>query len=226
MFFSEVLCFLRNNYGKMPKSNLVGSISSFYTEDELVTDKACLFDFAEGISDIDNLPRNKVRKTGDAKRRLDNEDMLALLETLDRNKVVMPTFGVANLRRLPPLSASDVDVYKLAITVSELSKQVSTTDTVFFSLQIEDQLKYNTDRNHCVSPMNQLLITLRFYATGTFQLVLADLIHIDKSTACRIIHKVTAAIAKLCPKYVPIQSPGGVNAEIYRNQNGGKATSL
>jgi len=36
----------------------------------------------------------------------------------------MPTFGAANLRRLPPLSANDVDVYKLAISVSELSKQV------------------------------------------------------------------------------------------------------
>ena len=102
--------------------------------------------------------------------------------------------------------------------------------------------------------MNQLLITLRFYATGTFQLVLADLIHIDKSTVCRIVHKVTAAIARLCPKYVkfpttaverrnemnafyrlsglpgvlgavdcthvPIQSPGGVDAEIYRNRKG------
>ena len=50
--------------------------------------------------------------------------------------------------------------------------------------------------------MNQLLITLRFYVTGTFQLVLADLIHIDKSTVSRIVHKVTAAIARLCPKYV------------------------
>ena len=84
--FSEVLCFIQNNFGKVLKSNLIGSVSSFYTDDELVAAKACLFDFAEGVSDVDNLPQNKVRKLGDAKRRLDTEDMLVLFETLDRNK--------------------------------------------------------------------------------------------------------------------------------------------
>jgi len=50
--------------------------------------------------------------------------------------------------------------------------------------------------------MNQLLITLQFYATATFQVILGDLCHIHTSTVCRIIHKVTAAIAKLSTKYV------------------------
>ena len=102
--------------------------------------------------------------------------------------------------------------------------------------------------------MNQLLIALRFYATGTFQLVVGDTIGVHKSTVCRILHHVTAAIANLRAKYVhfpdtaderhctmhrfyavsgmpgvigaidcthiPIESPGGNDAEIYRNHKG------
>jgi hypothetical protein len=120
--------------------------------------------------------------------------------------------------------------------------------------QIEDQLEYESDRNCSLTPMNQLLIALRFYATGTFQLVIGDLFKVHKSTACRAVHKVTACIGKLCSKFVkfpssaherrdimnqffqlsglpgvigaidcthvPIQSPGGQDAEIYRNRKG------
>ena len=102
--------------------------------------------------------------------------------------------------------------------------------------------------------MNQLLLTLRFYATGTFQLVVGDTFSIHKSTVCRTVHRVTRAIASLRELYVkfpstnqerhdimnqfhershmpgvigaidcthvPIQSPGGNDAEIYRNRKG------
>lgn len=120
-------------------------------------------------------------------------------------------------------------------------------------LQIGGQLQVQVP-HHKVSPLNQLLITLRYYATGTFQLVVGDTFNVHKSTVCRIVHRVTAAIARLRPKYVrfpatreerhkvmtsffstsgmpgvigaidcthvPIQSPGGDDAEIYRNRKG------
>jgi hypothetical protein len=102
--------------------------------------------------------------------------------------------------------------------------------------------------------MNQLLVALRFYATGTFQLVVGDTFGITKSTVCQTVHRVTRAIAELHDKYVKfpatvdeqrsvmqlfygksgmpgvvgaidcthvsIQSPGGDDAEIYRNRKG------
>jgi len=113
-------------------------------------------------------------------------------------------------------------------------------------------LEYKTDRNKSLSPVNQLLTALRFYATGTHQLVIGDTFSVNKATVCRTVHKVTRAIASLRPKYVkfpttaqerrdvmnmfysqsklpgvigavdgthiPIQSPGGDDAEIYRNR--------
>jgi len=50
--------------------------------------------------------------------------------------------------------------------------------------------------------MNQLLMALRFYATGTFQLVVGDTFAVCKATVCRVVNKVTEAIAGLRQKYV------------------------
>ena len=44
--------------------------------------------------------------------------------------------------------------------------------------------------------MQQVLIALRFYATGTFQRVIGDLFGASVFAACTVIHKVSRAIAK------------------------------
>ncbi|KAI4468036.1 hypothetical protein MML48_2g00008993 [Holotrichia oblita] len=96
-----------------------------------------------------------------------------------------------------------------------------------------------------------LLLTLRFYATGAFLNTVGDIAGVHKSTASKVIRKVSHAIASLRPQYInlpegdeirevnqgfyeiasfprvigaidcthiTIQSPGGENAEIYRNR--------
>lgn len=37
---------------------------------------------------------------------------------------------------------------------------------------IEDEIKHQTCRNNAISPVNQLLVALRYYATGAFQVML------------------------------------------------------
>jgi len=54
--------------------------------------------------------------------------------------------------------------------------------------------------------MNQILVALRFYATGSFQLVVGDLFSVDKATVCRTVHRVTRAIASLREMYVKLPS--------------------
>ncbi|XP_045463028.1 uncharacterized protein LOC123672783, partial [Harmonia axyridis] len=39
---------------------------------------------------------------------------------------------------------------------------------------IEEQIEFANDKNNSVSPMNQLLCTLRYYATGCHQMTVAD----------------------------------------------------
>lgn len=114
--------------------------------------------------------------------------------------------------------------------------------------QIESHLQHKTERVTAITPMNQLLCTFRSFATGSQLITCGDMIGVHESTACRIVHRVTHAIASLrhifiqdlsnivagiyniakFPRvigaidctHVHIVSPGGDNAEIYRNRKG------
>ncbi|CAK1587254.1 unnamed protein product [Parnassius mnemosyne] len=121
-------------------------------------------------------------------------------------------------------------------------------------IKIEDHLEFISERNQSISPINQLLATLRFYATNNSQLTIGDFSGLSTPTAHRIIHRVSAAIASLNHEYIKfpntqqeirqnqrefygiarfprvigamdcthvrISSPGGDQAELFRNRKG------
>ncbi|KAH7957924.1 hypothetical protein HPB51_028089 [Rhipicephalus microplus] len=49
---------------------------------------------------------------------------------------------------------------------------------------------------HPLPPVMQLLITLRFYGAGTFQVVMGDLVNVSQPTVSRVIERVSRLIAK------------------------------
>lgn len=59
-------------------------------------------------------------------------------------------------------------------------------------------------RNNLVTPMQQLLITLRLYATNGFLITMGDYGGMDKSTVSRIIVRVSEAIASLAHIYIKL----------------------
>ena len=67
---------------------------------------------------------------------------------------------------------------------------------------VGDNIQPFTARNAAISSENQLLLALRFYATGSFQNVIGDHFNVTKATAGRIIHEVTHHIASLRPRYI------------------------
>ncbi|XP_064489103.1 putative nuclease HARBI1 [Ornithodoros turicata] len=103
-------------------------------------------------------------------------------------------------------------------------------------------------------PMLQLLITLRFYGSGTFQVVAGDLVNVSQPTVFRTVDAVTRLIARhlfrdlvhfpsaseysevmkdfyeiakfpgvtgcIDCTHVRVKSPGGDDAEVYRNRKG------
>ncbi|KAI4455445.1 hypothetical protein MML48_9g00016292 [Holotrichia oblita] len=76
-------------------------------------------------------------------------------------------------------------------------------NTVLQFLQlIEHQLEYAMDMNNSVSPMNQLLVCLRFYSTGGHLQAIADFAGMHVSTVSRIIKRVSAIIAALGRRYI------------------------
>ncbi|XP_018570985.1 putative nuclease HARBI1 isoform X4 [Anoplophora glabripennis] len=89
---------------------------------------------------------------------------------------------------------------------------------------VETTLQTVNNRGLPIPPLLQLLTGLRFYATGSFQLVCGDLRGISQATVCRIIRKISIHFAELLGcvdgTHIPIASPGGNNAEVYRNRKG------
>lgn len=61
-------------------------------------------------------------------------------------------------------------------------------------------------RNHAITPEQNILLTLRYYATGSFIVVCKDFIGIHKSTAAEVIKEVSEALAKLRPQFIRLPS--------------------
>jgi hypothetical protein len=68
---------------------------------------------------------------------------------------------------------------------------------------VADEISPATNRSHAVSAINQVLITLRFLASGSFQQVTGDTVaSLDKSSVCRIIRRVTVALSRKIDQFV------------------------
>ena len=106
-------------------------------------------------------------------------------------------------------------------------------------------------RKHAVPPLLQLLVCLRFFATGHFQRTDGDLLGISRQTTGEIIHRITrclirkkrtflsfpqnlastkgqfygiaqfpSVIRAIDCTHIPMASPGGESAEVFRNRKG------
>ncbi|GFQ74473.1 nuclease HARBI1, partial [Trichonephila clavata] len=70
------------------------------------------------------------------------------------------------------------------------------------TLLIEHKLESKTSCNNALSPLEQVLIALRFYAVACMQLAIADLFDVSQPTVCRVVHRVSEAIASLLPDFI------------------------
>ena len=66
---------------------------------------------------------------------------------------------------------------------------------LFIARLIEDEVRPLTRRNQAISTEQQLLIALRFFASGSFLQVIGDTHGYDKATVSRIVRKVSLALA-------------------------------
>jgi hypothetical protein len=83
--------------------------------------------------------------------------------------------------------------------------------TLFFLCDlVADDVAHPTGRSMSLPPMLQLLVFLRFVATGAFHQLIGDSIHISKSTAGRCIRRVAAAFVALSKRF--IKFPTGQDA--------------
>ena len=67
---------------------------------------------------------------------------------------------------------------------------------------LEEDLHRKTQRNHPISALQQVLIALRFYASGSFLQVIGDTIGVDKSTVSRVVTNVSLALVAKQQQYI------------------------
>ena len=72
---------------------------------------------------------------------------------------------------------------------------------LFITNLVAGDITRNTRGNHALSPLHQVLIALRFYASGGFLQVIGDTFGVDKSTVSRAITDVSSSSGKTAPLY-------------------------
>ncbi|XP_023236991.1 uncharacterized protein LOC111636062 [Centruroides sculpturatus] len=82
--------------------------------------------------------------------------------------------------------------------------------------RIGHNLVSTSSRNYAMSPMEQLSLALRFYATGTFQLVVGDLNDLSQSSTCRAINRVSFLIAQLPSDYIQLPKTESERTQVSR----------
>lgn len=88
-------------------------------------------------------------------------------------------------------------------------------ETAVFVIElIKSDLQAPIKRGAAIPPAVQFLLVMRYYATGTTQLVLADLDGTTQPNVCHLIKRVSNAIAKHCRTFV--RWPTFQEAEVVR----------
>ncbi|KAK4871968.1 hypothetical protein RN001_016092 [Aquatica leii] len=170
-----------------------------------------------------------------------DEEMIRIINMLPRPKIYR--------KRLHPFAGYDDVDFKARFRFSK-----ETVLHLMETFNLDDILSYGTNRNHPVSPINQFLLALRFFATGSYQLTLGDHLNLHKSTVSRTVSRVTTILASRAAEFIQLPrteeeiritnasfyqlanfprvlgaidcthvkmiSPGGDNAELYRNRKG------
>lgn len=67
---------------------------------------------------------------------------------------------------------------------------------------LRDELQHPTRRNHALSVQQQVVLALKFFATGGFLITAGDTINVHESTASRTVRRVALALVRHCPTWI------------------------
>ena len=81
-------------------------------------------------------------------------------------------------------------------------------DSIEFLTEIlENDLQRQTTRNHALSPTLQILVALRFFASGSFLQLIGDTVGLPKSSVSRVVKDVSLALAQKQNEFISWPSP-------------------
>jgi len=106
------------------KRCLITTVIGFYTMDEISVAKTVL-ELAK-VAKVDGMPQ-LINWKGDNKCVADADDTMQLFEMYDSRLIDLPLFVAADVKRLPPVDPSAVDVVHLAATGTFITLDTSMT---------------------------------------------------------------------------------------------------
>lgn len=77
-------------------------------------------------------------------------------------------------------------------------------------------LEWGTRRNHSLSPLVQVLVALRFFATGSLMRLVGDTFGISVATVSRCVHRVARALCLEAHKFIKFPT---VDYEVTKTKN-------
>ena len=122
---NDVLCYIQNCFYNHPKVVVGNNVTVLFRDEEIDVAKVWLYNFVDNLSTRpDGIPR-RIRRQGENKKKQDCEDLLALYTALDNAKIELPLFTAANIKRLMPLAAGELDICTIAAMMSDMQLQLS-----------------------------------------------------------------------------------------------------
>ena len=137
VIFSEDLCFIKNNFDKLPCSQLKPVLCSFYDDDDLTSAKETLLKAVQqAVGDASQLPR-LPRRQGDGKSKLIADDILKLFTIIDERKLsdAVPKFVAEDLNRIPFVNADSINVLALAKKLETMETRLHTVEQLLVKLE-------------------------------------------------------------------------------------------
>lgn len=134
------------------------------------------------INNIDNISSSDTDDDRD-----DEMDLRVLLIKHPRQKIYFQ-------RKHPLVEYVDKDF--------EMRYRLPKNLTVEIAEMLRTRLEYPDKRNNPIPVIDQLLTTLRYYATASFQIVVGDLFGIHQTTCGRIVKRLTIALCEKSKEFI------------------------
>ncbi|KAJ8321550.1 hypothetical protein KUTeg_000897 [Tegillarca granosa] len=125
--------------------------------------------------------------------------LLERLEDIERNRNVRRVF----VDRQNPLEClGDEEIF--------VRYRFRSRTILYITDLVSDRLMHPTRRSLPLTPLLQLLVFLRFLASGAFHLLIGDSVNIGKATAGRCIRRVGEAISSLAGQFIVFPTGNGI----------------